>query len=72
MLFYITHLYLIHALAVCVAMLLRQPVSVVAAWGLLVLRFADGLRLQPTVCVHHVGSRGFARLKQRRSEWWLS
>jgi uncharacterized membrane protein len=80
MFFYILHLYLIHTLAVVMAVLFQQPV----AWLFHGAVFADtpgtyGYRLpfvylmwMTTVVILFFPSRRWAGLKQRRKDWWLS
>jgi uncharacterized membrane protein len=78
-LFYVAHIYLIHALAVVLAFamlgqagwLLGQfPPQKPAAWGLnLVGLYATWLCV---VVMLYPACRAFAALKQRRQEWWWS
>jgi uncharacterized membrane protein len=79
LLFYVAHIYLIHALAVAMAFamlgqagwLLGQfPPHHPAAWGLdLVGVYATWLCV---VVILYPLCRGFASIKQRRREWWWS
>jgi uncharacterized membrane protein len=80
MFFYILHLYLIHWLAVLVAVLTRQPVR----WLFHGAIFTDtpqgyghGLAFVyvmwlTVVVILYFPCRWFAGLKQRRKDWWLS
>jgi uncharacterized membrane protein len=80
MFFYILHLYLIHWLAVLVAVLTRQPVH----WLFHGAIFADtpqgyghGLAFVyvmwlTVVVILYFPCRWFAGLKQQRKDWWLS
>jgi uncharacterized membrane protein len=80
MFFYILHLYLIHVLAILVAILFGQPVT----WLFHGAVFADtpsgyghGLLFiyviwMITVAILYLPCRWWAELKERRSDWWLS
>jgi uncharacterized membrane protein len=80
MFFYVLHLYLIHWLAILVAVLTRQPVR----WLFHGAVFADTpqgyghgltfvyLMWLTVVVILYFPCRWFAVLKQRRRDWWLS
>jgi uncharacterized membrane protein len=80
MFFYILHLYLIHSLAVVVAVLFHQP----AGWlwhGGFIFGAPDGwgfnlpfvyLMWITGVVILYFPCRWFERVKQRRKDWWLS
>jgi uncharacterized membrane protein len=80
MLFYVLHLYLIHWLAILVAVLLRQPTR----WLFHGAIFSDTppgyghglpfvyLMWLVVVAILYFPCRWFAGLKQRRKDWWLS
>jgi uncharacterized membrane protein len=80
MFFYVLHLYLIHSLAVLVAVLSRQP----AHWLFHGAIFSDTpsgyghglpfvyLMWFTVLGILYFPCRWFADLKQRRKEWWLS
>jgi uncharacterized membrane protein len=80
MFFYILHLYLIHWMAVLVAVLAHQPVR----WlfqGAVFANTPDGyghgllfvcLMWLTAVIILYFPCRWFAALKQRRKDWWLS
>jgi uncharacterized membrane protein len=80
MFFYVLHLYLVHWLAVLVAVIFRQPVH----WLFHGAIFSDtppgyghGLALVygmwcVALAILYFPCRWFADLKQRRKEWWLS
>lgn len=80
MFFYILHLYLIHWMAVLVAVLAHQPVR----WlfhGAIFANTPDGyghglpfvyLMWLTAVIILYFPCRWFAGLKQRRKDWWLS
>jgi uncharacterized membrane protein len=81
MFFYILHLYLIHALAVGVAWLLGQPYQWLLRGGFWFFELPQGYGHDlPFVYLMWVAVIGclyfpclwYARLKQRRREWWLS
>ena len=81
MFFYILHLYLIHALAVVVAVLFRQPAAWLLHGGFWVNDLPDGyghnlpfiyLMWITAVVILYFPCRWWAGLKQRRKDWWLS
>jgi uncharacterized membrane protein len=80
MFYYILHLYLIHVLAIVVAVLFRQPVSWLfhgAIFGDTPTGYGHGLPFiyvvwVTTVVILYFPCRWWAELKQRRKDWWLS
>ena len=80
MFYYILHLYLIHVLAIVVAMLFRQPVAWLfhgAIFGDTPTGYGHGLPFiyvlwTTTVVILYFPCRWWAELKQRRKDWWLS
>ena len=81
MFYYILHLYLIHALAVVVAMLFHQPYGWLLHGGFFLNDIPDGyghdlpfiyLIWITVVVVLYFPCRWWAGLKQRRTDWWLS
>jgi uncharacterized membrane protein len=80
MFFYILHLYLIHWLAVFVAVLARQPVHWLFHGAVFVdtpQGYGYGLPVVyvlwlTAVLILYFPCRWFAGLKQRRKDWWLS
>jgi uncharacterized membrane protein len=80
MFFYVLHLYLIHCLAVVVAVLFRQPVHWLFHGAIFSdtppgyghgLAFVYGMWLL-ALSLLYFPCRWFADLKQRRKDWWLS
>ncbi|MGA8430174.1 MAG: heparan-alpha-glucosaminide N-acetyltransferase domain-containing protein [Candidatus Sulfotelmatobacter sp.] len=81
MFYYILHLYLIHALAVVVAMLFHQPYGWLVHGGFFLNDIPDGyghdlpfiyLIWISAVVVLYFPCRWWVGLKQRRKDWWLS
>jgi uncharacterized membrane protein len=81
MFFYILHLYLIHLMAVIVAVLFQQPVSWLLHGGFWRNDIPDGyghnlpfiyLMWITAVVILYFPCRWWAGLKQRHREWWLS
>lgn len=81
MFFYVMHLFLIHALAICVAALFGQPYRWLLHGGFWFFDLPDGyghnipfvyLVWAVVIVLLYFPCRWFARLKQRRREWWLS
>lgn len=81
MFYYILHLYLIHALAVVVAMLFHQPYAWLLHGGFFLNDIPDGyghnlpfiyLIWISAVVILYSPCRWWAGLKQRRKDWWLS
>ena len=81
MFYYILHLYLIHALAVIVALLFHQPASWLLHGAFFLNRIPDGyghglafiyLIWITAVAMLYLPCRAWAGLKQRRKDWWLS
>ncbi len=79
--YYILHIYLIHALAVLVALVFRQPVGWLLHGGFFLNDIPDGyghsLPFIYLIWIIAVGTlylpcRRWAGLKQRRKDWWLS
>jgi hypothetical protein len=79
--YYILHIYLIHALAVLVALVFRQPVAWLLHGGFFLNDIPDGyghnLPFIYTIWIVAVAAlyfpcRWWASLKQRRKDWWLS
>jgi uncharacterized membrane protein len=80
MFFYLLHLYLIHLLAIVVALLTHQP----AGWllpgpdsGVKAAAYGHALGVVYlmwiiTIVILYFPCRWFAALKQRRKDWWLS
>jgi uncharacterized membrane protein len=80
MFFYILHLYLIHWLAVLIAVLTRQPVHWLFHGAIFTdtpQGYSHGLMFVyvmwlTVVVILYFPCRWFAGLKQRRKDWWLS
>jgi uncharacterized membrane protein len=80
MFYYLLHLYLIHVLAIVVAVLFRQPVAWLfhgAVFGNTPEEYGHGLPFVylmwiTTVVILYLPCRWWAGLKQRRKDWWLS
>ena len=79
MFFYILHLYLIHSLAVLVAVLSHQPVTWLLNGGFLGAPDGWGYNLPfvylmwiTVVVVLYFPCRWYEGVKQRRKDWWLS
>jgi uncharacterized membrane protein len=80
MFYYLLHLYLIHILAIVIAVLFRQPVAWLfhgAVFGNTPEEYGHGLPFVylmwlTTVVVLYFPCRWWAGLKQRRKDWWLS
>ena len=81
MFFYILHLYLIHLLAVLVAVSFHQPVSWLFHGGFFMGEVPDGwgfglpfvyLMWITVVVILYFPCRWFEGVKQRRKDWWLS
>jgi hypothetical protein len=81
MFFYVLHLYLIHWLAVLVAVSFHQPVSWLFHGGFFMGDVPDGwgyglpfvyLMWITVVVVLYFPCRWFEGVKQRRKDWWLS
>jgi uncharacterized membrane protein len=81
MFFYVLHLYLIHALAVVVAMLMHQPYAWLLHGGFWFFDLPEGyghglpfvyLIWAVVIVLLYFPCRWFAELKQRRRDWWLS
>jgi uncharacterized membrane protein len=81
MFFYILHLYLIHALAVAMAVLFHQPVAWLLHGGFWLNDIPEGyghnlpfiyLMWITAVVILYVPCRWWSGLKQRRKDWWLS
>ena len=81
MFYYVLHLYLIHGLAVLMALLFRQPVSWLLHGGFFLNPIPDGyghdlpfiyLMWITAVAALYLPCRWWAGLKQRRKDWWLS
>jgi uncharacterized membrane protein len=79
--FYVLHLYLIHALAVLLAMAIHQPYAWLLHGGFwfydLPAGYGHGLPIVyamwvVTIAILYVPCRWFAQMKQRRKSWWLS
>jgi uncharacterized membrane protein len=79
--FYVLHLYLIHALAVVVAMAFHQPYSWLLHGGFWLNEWPEGyghglafvyLAWAVVVAVLYYPCRWFSRMKDRRKIWWLS
>jgi hypothetical protein len=80
MFFYILHLYLIHSLAVLVAVLLQQPVGWLW-YGGFIFGAPDGWGFNlpfiylvwiTAVVILYFPCRWYEWVKQRRKDWWLS
>jgi uncharacterized membrane protein len=78
---YILHLYLIHGLAVVVALLCHQPTAWLLHGGFFLNRIPDGyghnlpfiyLMWITVVVILYFPCRWFMGVKQRRKVWWLS
>jgi uncharacterized membrane protein len=80
MFYYVLHLYLIHVLAIVMALGLHQPVAWLfhgAIFGNTPDEYGYGLPFvylmwATTVFILYFPCRWWARLKQRRQDWWLS
>jgi uncharacterized membrane protein len=81
MFFYILHLYLIHALAVVVALLFHQPYQWLLHGAFIANSMPDGyghglpfiyLIWLTVLVILYFPCRWFMGVKQRRREWWLS
>jgi uncharacterized membrane protein len=81
MFYYVLHIYLIHALAVGVAVLFHQPVSWLLHGGFFRNAIPPGyghslpfiyLMWITAVAILYFPCRWWAGLKQRRKDWWLS
>jgi uncharacterized membrane protein len=80
MFFYVLHLYLIHWLAILIAVMLGQPVRWLfrgAIFGDTPEGYGYGLGIvylmwTATLVFLYLPCRWFADIKQRRREWWLS
>jgi len=80
MFFYVLHLYLIHWLAVLIAVFATQPVRFLfhgAFFAETPFGYGDGLAFvylmwASAVFLLYLPCRWFAALKQRRKDWWLS
>jgi uncharacterized membrane protein len=79
--YYILHLYLIHGLAVVVALLCHQPTAWLLHGGFFLNRIPDGyghnlpfiyLMWITVVVILYFPCRWFMGVKQRRKDWWLS
>jgi uncharacterized membrane protein len=79
--FYVLHLYLIHALAVVVALVLHQPYDWLLHGGFWFFGWPDGyghnlpfvyLMWAIVVVTLYFPCRWFAGVKERRRDWWLS
>jgi uncharacterized membrane protein len=79
--YYILHLYLIHGLAVVVALLCHQPTAWLLHGGFFLNRIPDGyghnlpfiyLMWITVVVILYFPCRWFMGVKQRRKVWWLS
>jgi len=78
--YYILHLYLVHALAVLLAVLFRQPVTWLfhgAIFGDTPAGYGHGLLFIylvwiTTIVILYFPCRWWAGLKQRRKDWWLT
>ncbi len=81
MFFYILHLYVIHLLAILMAMLFRQPVDWLFHGGFILNGIPDGyghglpfiyLMWFTVLVILYFPCRWFMGVKQRRKNWWLS
>jgi uncharacterized membrane protein len=81
MFFYVLHLYVIHLLAILMAVLFRQPVDWLFHGAFLLNRVPDGyghglpfiyLMWLTVLVILYLPCRWFMELKQRRKDWWLS
>lgn len=81
MFYYLLHLYLIHALAVAMAVLFHQPVGWLLHGGFFLNPIPEGyghhlpfiyLMWITAVVILYFPCRWWAGLKQRRKDWWLS
>ena len=79
--YYILHIYLIHALAVLVALVFRQPVTWLLHGGFFLNDIPDGyghnlpfiyLIWIVAVATLYLPCRWWGDLKRRRKDWWLS
>jgi uncharacterized membrane protein len=79
--YYILHLYLIHGLAVVVALLCHQPTAWLLHGGFFLNRIPDGyghnlpfiyLMWITVIVILYFPCRWFMGVKQRRKVWWLS
>ena len=81
MFFYVLHIYLIHGMAIAVAMLWHQPVAWLLHGGFFVNDIPQGyghnlpfiyLMWITAVVILYFPCRWWAALKQRKKAWWLS
>lgn len=81
MFYYVLHLYLIHALAVVMALVFRQPVGWLLHGGFFLNAIPHGyghnlpfiyLMWITAVVILYLPCRWWAGLKRRRKDWWLS
>jgi hypothetical protein len=81
MFFYILHLYVIHSLAVVMALLFHQPYEWLLHGAFVANRMPDGyghglpfiyLMWLTVLLILYFPCRWFMGVKQRRKDWWLS
>jgi hypothetical protein len=81
MFYYVLHLYLIHGLAVLMALVLHQPVTWLLHGGFFLNDIPSGyghnlpfiyLIWITAVIILYFPCRWFMEIKQRRKDWWLS
>jgi hypothetical protein len=81
MFYYVLHLYLIHGLAVLMALVFHQPVTWLLHGGFFLNDIPSGyghnlpfiyLIWITAVIILYFPCRWFMEIKQRRKDWWLS